>query len=225
MLPISHLMCAEGDRIPAITMNEMPALETTRLLIRPFVMADLTDAHRLFDRELRAEDLRVDKMESIEERAAWLQWAVLNYAQLAKLNQPPYGDRAITLKSTGQLVGSCGYVPCLNAFEQLPNLSYYDRSGEPGRYTAEVGLFYAISPTQQRRGYASEAAQALVDYAFQELRLQRIVATTDYDNVGSMGVMSRLGMRVEKNPLAEPPWLQVVGVLAHTDWRGRSVDG
>lgn len=225
MLPISHLMCAEGDRIPTITMNEMPTLETTRLVVRPFVMADLIDVHRLFDIELRADDLRVDRMESVKERAEWLQWAVLNYAQLAKLNQPPYGDRAIALKHSGQLIGSCGYVPCLNAFEQLPNLSYYDGSGELGRNTAEVGLFYAISPSHQRRGYASEAAQALVDYAFQELRLKRIIATTDYDNVGSMAVMRKLGMRVEKNPLAEPPWLQVVGVLTHADWRSRSVDG
>ena len=64
-----------------------------------------------------------------------------------------------------------------------------------------------------RHGYASEAAQALIDYAFQELRLKRIVATTSYDNIGSMGVMRKLGMRVEENLLGEPPWLQVVGVL------------
>lgn len=194
-------------------MNEMPILETTRLVIRPFVMEDLTDVYRLFDLELSADDLRVDSTETKKERAEWLQWAVLNYRQLAQLNQPPYGDRAITLKHGGELIGSCGYVPCLNAFEQLPNLSYYDRSGRLGRNTAELGLFYAISPSHQRRGYASEAAHALVDYAFQELRLKRIVATTDYDNVGSIGVMRKLGMRVEKNPLAEPPWLQVVGVL------------
>jgi hypothetical protein len=32
-------------------------------------------------------------------------------------------------------------------------------------------------------------------------------------NAGSMGVMRRLGMRIVKNPSAEPRWLQVVGVL------------
>jgi len=39
------------------------------------------------------------------------------------------------------------------------------------------------------------------------------VDTTTYDNVASMGVMRKLGMRVEKNPFLEPPWLQVVGVV------------
>jgi [ribosomal protein S5]-alanine N-acetyltransferase len=194
-------------------MNEMPTLETTRLSIRPFVMEDLEDAHRLFDIELNAGDLRTDKMNTLKERSEWLQWSVLNYRQLAKLNQPPYGDRAIILKQTGQLIGSCGFVPCLNVFEQMPNFSYYNSSSKPGQYSTEFGLFYAISPAHQRHGYAAEAAQALVDYAFQKLQLKRIVATTNYDNSASMGVMRKLGMQVQNNPLQEPAWLQVVGVI------------
>jgi RimJ/RimL family protein N-acetyltransferase len=194
-------------------MSEMPSLETTRLLIRPFVMEDLRDVHRLLDIELREADLRTDKMETLAERAQWLQWAVLNYEQLAKLRQPPYGDRAVVFKSTGQLIGACGFVPCLNVFEQVPAFASGDKPGDLSLYSTEFGLFYAISPAYQRKGYAAEAAQALVDYAFQHLRLKRIVATTTYDNTASMGVMRKLGMRVEKNPRPEPPWLQVVGVL------------
>jgi RimJ/RimL family protein N-acetyltransferase len=85
-----------------------------------------------------------------------------------------------------------------------------------GHDTPEFGLFYAISPAQQRHGYATEAAQALVEYAFRQLHVKRVVATTDYANVGSIGVMRKLGMRIEKNPLATPPWLQIVGVLENT---------
>jgi RimJ/RimL family protein N-acetyltransferase len=194
-------------------MNEMPVLETTRLIIRPFVMEDLPNAHRLFDVELNADDLRTEKMKTVKDRAEWLEWTVLNYIQLAKLYQPPYGDRAIVLKYTGELIGSCGYVSCLMPFEQLSNFSYYNASGELGHATTEFGLFYAISPLHQRQGYASEAAQALVNYAFQTLGLKRVIATTDFDNYGSTGVMRKLGMVVEKNPLAGPPWLQVVGVI------------
>jgi len=76
-----------------------------------------------------------------------------------------------------------------------------------------IGFFYAISPSHPRRGYASEAAQALVNYAFQKLHLKHIIATTDYDNLASLGVMRKLGMRVEKNPRSDPPWLQAVGIL------------
>lgn len=197
-------------------MNEMPVLETLRLIIRPFVMEDLTDAHHLFDVELNADDLHTEKMETMEERAEWLQWSLLNYKALAKLNQPPYGDRAIVIKHTGELIGSCGYVPCLMPFEQLPNFSYYNASEKTGHATTEFGLFYAISPSYQREGYASEAAQALINYAFQYLDLKRVIATTDFDNNASIGVMRKLGMRVEKNLLAEPPWLQVVGVVENS---------
>ncbi len=194
-------------------MPEMPSLETARLVVRPFVMGDLPDVHRLLDIELNIADLGADKRETQAERAQWLQWTVLNYEQLARLEQPPYGDRAVILKSTGQLIGACGFVPCLNAFEQLPGFASDNISGNSSLYSTEFGLFYAISPAHQRRGYASEAAQALIDYAFEHLRLKRIIATTDYDNIASMGVMRKLGMRIEKNPQPAPPWLQVVGIL------------
>jgi RimJ/RimL family protein N-acetyltransferase len=78
-----------------------------------------------------------------------------------------------------------------------------------------VGLFYAISPAHQRCGYASEAAQALIDHAWQQLHLRRVIAMTTRDNVPSVAVMRKLGMRIVENPQAEPPWLQVVGVLEH----------
>jgi RimJ/RimL family protein N-acetyltransferase len=194
-------------------MLQMPPLETARLLIRPFVMQDLQDVYRLLDVELAEAHLGTDKYETLSERTEWLQWAVINHTQLAKLYQPPYGDRAVVLKSTGQLMGACGFVPCLMPFEQLPGFGGHIETQTEGLYSTEFGLFYAISPAHQIQGYASEAAQALIDYAFNELKLRRVIATTTYDNAASMGVMRKLGMRIERNPLPEPPWLQVVGVL------------
>ena len=185
----------------------VPLLETARLRIRPFTLDDLDAVHRLLDLELDPE-AGVTR----DERERWLQWTVLGYVELAKLHQPPYGDRAIVLKQTEQVIGACGYAPCLDAFGQIPAL----RSGHdaaPGLTSAEVGLYYGLLPDQRGQGYATEAAAALVDYAFGQLRLGRIVATTTSDNVGSMGVMRRLGMRIERNPLPDPPWLQVVGIL------------
>jgi [ribosomal protein S5]-alanine N-acetyltransferase len=175
-------------------------------------MGDLDDVNRLLDVELREAELGSERMDTLAARETWLRWCVLNYDQLGMLYQPPYGDRAIVLKSSGELVGSCGCVPCLMPFEQLP---YFAPPGMPAGSrpaTTEFGLFYAVFPAHQRQGYAAEAAQVLLDYAFSALNLKRVVATTTYDNQGSMGVMRRLGMRLERNPLPSPPYLQIVGV-------------
>jgi predicted acetyltransferase len=95
-------------------------------------------------------------------------------------------------------------------FGQLPSLRATEGSS---LYTTELGLYYALSPEFQRQGYATEAARAMIRYAFNTLRLKRIVATTTYDNAASMGVMRKLGMRIEQNPYSDPPWFQVVGIL------------
>jgi hypothetical protein len=42
---------------------------------------------------------------------------------------------------------------------------------------------------------------------------RQIVAMTRYDNPASIGVMRKLGMRIEHNLLPDPPWLQVVGII------------
>jgi len=143
----------------------------------------------------------------------WLEWTTLSYGELARLNQPPYGDRAITLKASSQLIGACGFVPLLDAFSRLP---FFRGVGPEGLNSTEFGLYWAVAPAHQRRGYATEAARALVEYAFGQLRLNRIVATTHHENAASIGVMRKLGMRIERNSSADPPWLQVVGVLSHS---------
>ena len=195
-------------------MVSMPPLETERLMIRPFTMDDLDVVHRLLDVDLRDADFGTEGAVSRDERERWLRWTVMNYEELAKLYQPPYGDRAVTLKQTGQVIGACGYVPCLAPFGQLPSLraGSVDNDFE-GLLSPEFGLFYAFSPVFQRQGYATEAARALIDYAFGQLNLRRVVAMTTYDNVASMGVMRKLGMRIEKNPLDDPEWFQVVGMV------------
>jgi len=74
-------------------------------------------------------------------------------------------------------------------------------------------LLWVIDPIHQRQGYATEAAQAMVEYAFKQLRVKRIIATTEFANVASQNVMRKIGMRLTRNPLPEPSWLEVVGVL------------
>jgi RimJ/RimL family protein N-acetyltransferase len=176
-------------------------------------MDDLHPIHHLLDVVLREVELGTVGAQTLHERAEWLQWTILSYTQLAKLYQPPYGERAVVHKQTQQLIGACGFVPCLDAFEQCTGFSPAPCPSHHWLSTPEFGLFYAITPSFRGQGYATEAAQALVDYAFQYLRLKRIVATTTYENAASMGVMRKIGMHIAKNPYSEPPWLQIVGVL------------
>jgi ribosomal-protein-alanine N-acetyltransferase len=193
-------------------MLSMPTLETVRLLIRPFVPEDLPAVHQLLDVDLAEAEMGNEGEQSLEERRRWLDWTVLNYDQLAKLYQPPYGDRAIVSRDTGTLIGACGYVPCLGPYSQVPTLQAGGGT-VAGVGATEFGLFWAIAPTQQRRGYATEAGRALIDYAFDAFSLGRIIATTTHDNAASIGVMRKLGMTIDRNPLPTPPWLQTVGVL------------
>ncbi|MFO7635275.1 MAG: GNAT family N-acetyltransferase [Caldilinea sp.] len=79
-----------------------------------------------------------------------------------------------------------------------------------------IGLYWEVSPRHQRRGYATEAGAALIRYAFMELNLQRLVANTNYDNAASIGVMRKLGMSIQHNPLPEPPSMQIVGMLENS---------
>jgi len=125
-------------------------LETERLVIRRFALDDLDAIHAILN-EAFSEVPRTERQE-------WLEWTVRNDRALARLYQPPYGDRAIVLQAT-------------------------------------------------------EAARALVAFAFAHLHLKRIVAMTEEDNTASIAVMQRLGMTVQRHPDPAPEWFQVVGIL------------
>ena len=182
----------------------MPVLETERLLVRPYQPADLEACHQLLDVEAWQTG------RSIAQRETWLRWTILSYEMLADLRQPPSGDRAVVLKATAEFVGSVGLVPSYGPFDRLPSFGGH---AQADRFRPEIGLYWATRTAHLNQGYASEAAGALVEYAFGSLNLARIIATTDYENNASQAVMRKLGMSIERNPRAEPPWFQVVGVL------------
>jgi RimJ/RimL family protein N-acetyltransferase len=163
---------------------------------------------RLVVRELRAGDRGAVEHVAGGDRERWLRWTGLGYEQLDELRQPPYGERGIELLESGELVGLVGLVPAMGPFGLLPAWP------EPGRlYRPEVGLYWAVAPEHRRRGIATEAAAPLIAYAFAEMGLARVIATTEHANTASIGVMRRLGMRIQRNPEPEPAWFQVVGIL------------
>jgi RimJ/RimL family protein N-acetyltransferase len=64
----------------------VPPLETDRLVIRPFVMDDLDAIHCILDVELAEAETGTEGATTREERQSWLQWTILAYEELARLN-------------------------------------------------------------------------------------------------------------------------------------------
>jgi RimJ/RimL family protein N-acetyltransferase len=179
----------------------MPELETERLRIRPFTRGDLGACHRILD----GGD---ERGMSLEQRREWLEWCVLNTRFLAELYQPPYGERAVTLRD-GSLVGVVGVVPFVDSL----------RGGPGGVASADVALYWFIAAELRGRGRAAEAARAVVRHLFDEERLDHVIATTEPDNLASQAVMRKLGMTVERAPNPHAPEPRVIGTLTRDAFR------
>jgi hypothetical protein len=140
---------ASSENVPPGT--ALPVLRTPRLVIQPLTHAD-GPACRAVLPALDDDAFR-----------RWFTWAVAAPAALADLRQPPYGERAAFLAETDELVGLVGLVPSLGPFSQLDG----DAAGAP--WTAELGLYWALSPEHRGCGYATEAAGALCEALFAAL--------------------------------------------------------
>lgn len=85
---------------------------------------------------------------------------------------------AITLPETGDLIGNCGV-----------------RRKDTNDWEADVG--YELDPKHWGRGYATEAAHAMVRLGFLDWGLHRISSWCVADNVGSARVLEKLGLKLE----------------------------
>lgn len=59
-----------------------------------------------------------------------------------------------------------------------------------------VELGYSIVPEYRKLGYATQVAQALIDFAFTHPEVNATAAHTSVKNIGSMKVLERAGMKV-----------------------------
>ena len=188
-------------------MRQMPTLHTTTISIRSFNNNDHTAVMHIMN--MNESDAQ-----------AWLAWNIANERQLAMLNQPPYGERAIVHNATNTVVGAIGLVPCIDQFGKVGI-----GSNDDGATHAEVGMFWHVLAEWRNQGIATAAATLLRDYACNQLGLRRIIATTEYDNLASQAVMRHIGMELRRNPTETPPWLQLVGVYEPARVIERFADG
>jgi ribosomal-protein-alanine N-acetyltransferase len=97
-------------------------------------------------------------------------------------------------------------------------------------YTPPVfELLYAVQPSHWHCGFATEIAQAAMDYAFRHVGLQAVRASTDAPNQAALRVLERLGMRphgrTAQADAAGVCWDQLHFIVSREEWQGRQEEG
>lgn len=177
----------------------MRPIQTERLLVRPFTMADLEDIHRIVfaDPDVTWVEGRVTTLEETREYLAY------RIGQAKR--DPNFGVSAIVRRQDSKPLGLVSLGPYLASFVRLAD-------DPDGRFNSiEVELGYALGKAYQGKGYATEAGKGVVAHAFGELKLRRLLNTVRQDNERSINLMRRLGFRIVRN--VHPQWPGVVGVL------------
>lgn len=152
--------------------NEQPTLETDRLILRPFVPDDAFDVERLAGmREIADTTLNIPHPYPHGGAAAWIG------QHQGAWNDGTSATFAIVAKESGKLVGAISLMI------------------KREHQRAELGYWIAVD--SWNTGYATEASQRLIDFAFENLRLHRVEARHMLRNPASGRVMVKLGMQKE----------------------------
>jgi [ribosomal protein S5]-alanine N-acetyltransferase len=76
----------------------------------------------------------------------------------------------------------------------------------------EIEIAYRLVKKYWRQGYASEAAIACRDYAFQQLKCERVISLIDKENIASVAVALKMGMAFEKTTFIFEQYLDVYSI-------------
>ncbi|WP_310717859.1 GNAT family N-acetyltransferase [Streptomyces lydicus] len=178
-------------------------LRTARLDLRPVTEGDFTAIHAY---------------QRLPEVCRYLYWGPLDEegsrasvaAKAARTTLRESGDLlqlAVVVRETGTLVGDVTFV--LTSREH--------RQG---------GIGYVFDPAHAGRGYATEASRALLELAFEQLRLHRVQAELDGRNTASARLLERLGMRREghlrENEFLDGEWAdEVIYAMLAREWHAQ----
>ncbi len=96
----------------------------------------------------------------------------------SRIEQQGWAFWAVEVKGTGEFIGMAGL--------QVP--------ADPHPYLPYTEIGWRLARKHWSFGYASEAAGRVLDFAFNDLKLQEVVASTAVGNKRSSAVMERIGM-------------------------------
>jgi len=147
------------------------SLRTSRLLLRPWRDEDIARFA-----EMTADPTVMEYLLPLSDRGlsvdAWVA------RKRAHWDEHGFGQWVVEIPSEANFIGVVG----------LETVSY------EAHFTPAVEIAWRLARAHWGHGYATEAAQAAVDYGFDELGLREIVAVTVPANRRSLWVMERLGM-------------------------------
>jgi len=151
----------------------MIVCETPRLSLRHLCADDAAFILELLNEPEFIENIGDRRVQTLEEARGYiLTGPVASYARLG------FGLYAVELRECRSAVGICGLLKreCLE----------------------DVDVGFALLRRYRRRGYAFEAASAVMQYGRQSLGLNRIVAITSPDNEASISLLGRLGLKFDR---------------------------
>ncbi|WP_152227888.1 GNAT family N-acetyltransferase [Pseudomonas sp. SCB32] len=162
---------------------EIPSLTTERLLLRPWRTADLPAFAAL---NADAEVMRYFPACMSREDSDLLAARILLH-----FDEHGFGQWIVERREDGAFIGVLG----------LQKVSF------EASFTPAVEIGWRFNAAYWRRGYALEAARAVLAFAFDSLKLAEVVAFTVPANLPSQGLMQRLGMRRDEAGDFEHPRL------------------
>ena len=197
----------------------MKVLETERLILRPFHLEDRAEIHRLVYADPQVAPGWTGRTWALDE---------ITESFARKLAQRANGldFQAMVLKATGELMGLIGFQ--LHEEGELEEYIIFENEASHRVYDPaffEVEITYAVGYAFWHKGYATEAGQALIEHGFRDLNIGRIVNSVAEENVHSVNLMKRLGLRIERNLKPKPfsgPWHNsdgVIGILDNPHWQ------
>ena len=174
---------------------------------------------RLELRPVRDDDVdRMLEYRNLPEVTRWLLHTEVDAASFRaawrRATQDP-DDHSVAVTLSGVVIGTV-------------SLRLTDGMGQPGmpRLT-EAELGYTFDPAHGGRGYATEAVVATVAHAFETLGVRRLTAGCYADNLASVRILDKVGMRREQHGVADS-WHAELGwidgytyALLAEEWRGR----